>query len=376
MSEPLPRVEPGVAPPPTPREWAVAGGLYLLTCLSVWTTYGFFWNGGPPWRDVGAAREAGAFALGLMTIFSAHEAGHYVVARRWGVRQSLPHFIPFPMAFGTLGAIIRLRSLPPSRAALLEIGAAGPLAGFVVACGVLVLALPDTVQITSPTLTVDWPPPIPPPLAATAPGLLDQALSTWPISMMFPMFEPGAQQLLILANPGVMDLLGLLVIGEAPGRYAELSALGMAGWAGCFLTAMNLLPIGQLDGGHVVHALSPRHAPRIGQVTLALVLLSGALWGGWLVWGLLLWKLGAHRGLQVARPEPPGRRAQWTAIGAALALAGCFMLQPLKAEVWGLLDLELRTPDGAVVSADEKRAWLQAAGAPAQPAPPTGEDAP
>lgn len=368
MSEPLPRGEPGVAPPPTPREWAVAGGLYLLTCLSVWTTYGFFWNGGPPWRDAAAAREAGAFALGLMTIFTAHEAGHYVVARRWGVRQSLPHFIPFPMAFGTLGAIIRLRSLPPSRTALLEIGAAGPLAGFVVACGVLMVALPDTVEIATPTLTVSWPPPIPPPVADAAPGLLEQALATWPLSWLFPMIEPGAQQLLVLANPQAMDLIGLLVNGEAPGRYAELSALGMAGWAGCFLTAMNLLPIGQLDGGHVVNALYPRQAPRVGQVTLALVLLHGLLWGGWLVWGLLLWKLGAHRGVRVARPDPPSARAQWAAVGALLAFAGCFMPQPLKAEVWGLLELELRTPAGAVVSAEEKRAWLQAAGAATQQA--------
>ena len=373
MSEPIPRVESGVAPPPTPREWAVAGALYLLTCLSVWATYGFFWNGGAPWRDAAAAREAAAFAVGLMTIFTAHEAGHYVVARRWGIRQSLPHFIPFPMAFGTLGAIIRLKSIPPSRAALLEVGAAGPIAGFVVACVVLAIALPDTVQVAAPTIIADWPPPIEALPAPEPPGTLDAIMATWPLSWMFPPIEPGAQQLIVMANPGAMDLIGWLVLGEPPGRYAQLSALGMAGWAGCFLTAMNLLPIGQLDGGHVVNALFPRAAPRVAQITTLLLCFAGLLWAGWWLWILVLWKLGAHRGVRVPLPDAPGQRAIWAAVVAVWAFAGCFMPQPLRAEAWSLIDLELRTPAGVVVSDDEKRAWMDAVGF---PAPPPEEGAP
>lgn len=345
-------------PPPTAREWATAGGLYLLTWLSVWLTYGFFWMGRPAWQDSATAWEAFTFAAGLMTIFSAHEAGHYLVARRWGVWQSLPRFIPFPMAFGTLGAIIRLRSVPPNRSALLEIGAAGPIAGFVVALGVMALSLPETEQALRPTITVLWPLPPPP-----APGLIDQVLATWPISVLVPMPGPLQTQLVVLANPLAMDVLGVALIGAPPGRYADLTALGMAGWAGCFLTAMNLLPIGQLDGGHVLHAITPRWAPVVSRSLLVLVLIGGYLWGGWIVWGVVLWKLGASRGVVLASSPPPRARARVAALGAAIALVGCFMPQPLRTEIWSYADLTLENEEGRVISEDELRAWLDSAGA-------------
>ena len=348
----------GARSTPSARAWAIALGLYCATWFSVWATYGFFWNGGPPWASASAAIEAFTFAAGLMTIFTAHEAGHYLVARRWGVRQSLPHFIPFPMAFGTLGAIIRLRSAPPNRSALLEIGAAGPIAGFVVALVVLVLAMPDTVQIAEPTLQVPWPlPPLP---APQPPGALEAVLSTWPLSVVFPVPPADALQLVVLANPLVMDLVGILVIGAAPGRYAELSPLGMAAWAGCFLTAMNLLPIGQLDGGHVLHALSPKHASKISAAVLVLVVCAGVLWGGWLVWGLLLRVMGAHRGVVLLDGDPPRRMSIAAAAGALLSWVGCVMPQPLVPESWPIHTIRLQTEDGRVISDAEKAAWLDA----------------
>ena len=360
----------GPLPPPTAAELARAGGLFLLTLCSMWWSYGFWWRGASPWTDAEIAKDAAMFAAGMMAIFAAHEAGHYIVARRHGMEQSLPHFIPFPLAFGTLGAIIRLRTLPPSRAALLEMGAAGPLAGFVVAVGVMWMGLPGTIEHSAPELVSAWPPPELQP----EPGILDpvwarldQLLAWGPIADLLPEPEPPGLSLMVMANPGLMDVVGGLRLGAAPGRYSELSALGFAGWAGCFLTAMNLLPIGQLDGGHVVNALLPRHARRIGQVALGLAVVGGLLWGGWVFWGLLVWKMGAHRGLPVDPRGPLTSRAKLVAIAVLVAFFGCFMPQPFKMEHWSLMDITVRTPEGLEVSAAEKQAFIEALGQVAAP---------
>ena len=347
--------------PPTPAEWARALGLFVLTLFSVWWSYGFWWRGAAPWTDSAIALDAARFAAGMMTIFAAHEAGHYIVARRHGMEQSLPHFIPFPLAFGTLGAIIRLRTLPPSRAALLEMGAAGPLSGFAVAIGVMWLGLPATVDHAVPELVAAWPPPE---LVAEPSALdpvwnaLDGLLSAEPLASLLPTVEPNSMSLMVMANPGLMDVVGWARLGAAPGRYCELSALGFAGWAGCFLTAMNLLPIGQLDGGHVANALFPRHARRIGQVAMGFAAIGGLLWGGWVIWALLLWKMGAHRGLPVDPDGPLTTRAKLVAAAIAVAFAACFMPQPFKMESWNIMDMTVLTPEGVEITAEQKRAYL------------------
>ena len=365
MSEGPPTAAQAAPRPPTPVEWVRASTLFLLTLCSVWWSYGYWWRGAAPWTDPEIALDAARFAGGMMAIFAAHEAGHYVVARRHGMEQSLPHFIPFPLAFGTLGAIIRLRTLPPSRAALLEMGAAGPLAGFVVAIGVLWLGLPGTVEHSLPELVTEWPPPayVPEPsIFDPIWAAVERILSSEPFASLLGVEEPSSMPMMIMANPSLMDLVGALRLGAPPGRYAELSALGFAGWAGCFLTAMNLLPIGQLDGGHVVNALLPKHARLIGRITLGLALLGGLLWGGWLFWGLLIWKMGAHRGLPVDPEGPLTRRAKWVAAAVLIAFIGCFMPQPFKMEGWSLMDMTVRTPEGAEVTEDEKRAFLDGHG--------------
>ena len=129
--------------------------LFVATFACVFLVYGFQWTGSNPLTDADSATASAKFAGALMAILLAHEMAHYWVARAHGFALSLPYFLPFPAAFGTFGAIIRLRSLPPSRTGLLEMGAAGPIAGFVVAAVAIVAGLPGTVEHAAPELTWD-----------------------------------------------------------------------------------------------------------------------------------------------------------------------------------------------------------------------------
>lgn len=317
------------------RELRTAVALFCATWVSVYATYGWLWSAdGDPWSWGQTALDSAVFAVALMAILLAHELGHWFVARRHGFALSLPYFIPFPAGFGTFGAIIRLQSLPSSRTALLEMGAAGPLAGMVVAVACLVLGLPAT-EAGPPIM-----PPLPEVIASPSAtvgavaDLVDTVLAWGPLAWLGARVSPpvpaGHLPVLIFNNPPVMDLLGASILGAPPGRFDTLGPLALAGWVGCFLTALNLVPIGQLDGGHVMNALAPRHAGRISRVVLGLVLSAGVLWTGWLVWGVLLWMLGAWHSLDVPDSPPLSRRALWIAGVTAVVFALTFRAQPLE----------------------------------------------
>ncbi|MFH0900098.1 MAG: site-2 protease family protein [Pseudomonadota bacterium] len=179
-----------------------------------------------------------AFAATLMAILLTHEMGHYLMARRHGVDASLPYFIPLPLAFGTLGAVIRMRSPIKRRDALMDIGAAGPLAGLAVALPLLLLGL--------------WQSPV-----------VDTSLqdSAW-----------------IEGNSILYILLKLLAKGlylPADGFDVQLGPVAMAAWAGMLVTFINLLPIGQLDGGHVAVAFfGDQHERRSPWLHLGLLLVG------------------------------------------------------------------------------------------------------
>ena len=183
--------------------------------------------------DPATARGAGKFAAGLMGILLAHEMGHYLVARRHGFRLSLPYFLPAPMAFGTFGAIIRLKSLPRDRTGLLEMGAAGPLSGFLVALVLLVVGLPHSndpgmIELILPPGVDALPLP-----ALPVEHWMDAWLERPPLSWILPELPPpDTLPFTIMANPPVMDLLGWLLLGAPPGRYASLDPFAMAGWVG------------------------------------------------------------------------------------------------------------------------------------------------
>ncbi|MBB4639690.1 site-2 protease family protein [Longimicrobium terrae] len=203
------------------------------------------------------------FSLPLLCILGAHEAGHWALARRHGMDVSPPWFLPAPpllSPIGTFGAFIRIRSPLINRAALLDMGAAGPLAGFVLAVPVylagLMMSQPLAQRFSGASLAV-----------MTGDGAL-------------PLGESILLHVLRAATP----------MGHAP--LVLLHPLAAAGWFGLFFTALNLFPISQLDGGHVVYSLSPRAHRVASRATLALLLGMGWLYTGWWFWAGLVLMIG------------------------------------------------------------------------------------
>ncbi|UCG38691.1 MAG: site-2 protease family protein, partial [bacterium] len=169
---------------------------------------------------------------------------------------TLPYFIPAPTIIGTLGAVIRIKGAIWDRRALLDIGVAGPLAGFAVAFPALVVG--------------------------------------FHLSRVVPVEQGGVH--LILGDSLLVILMSKLVVGTVPeGMDVLLHPVGFAGWLGMFVTSLNLLPVWQLDGGHIVKALFPEHSDRIARVVhLALVVMGGLFWLGWLLLALLLVFVGVR----------------------------------------------------------------------------------
>jgi hypothetical protein len=218
------------------------------------------------------------FSASLMLILLAHEMGHYLYCVHYGVDATLPFFIPFPSLIGTMGAFIRIRSPIRSRTALFDIGIAGPIAGFVVACGVLLAALGFSR------------------VAPAAPPATDA------IVIHYPLIFTLAQRLLVSLG---------LVHGAAalPLETVLLHPMAFAAWGGMFATSLNLLPGGQLDGGHIVFSIAPR-AHRFVSRLVILVLIPMAVyrWAGWLLWAVLL-EISSFRHPQVAEwPKVSGKR--------------------------------------------------------------------
>jgi membrane-associated protease RseP (regulator of RpoE activity) len=222
------------------------------------------------------------FAATLMLILLAHELGHYITARRHDVQASLPYFIPAPTLIGTLGAFIRIRSRIPSRRALFDIGVAGPIAGFALAVPALIWG----------TMLSRW-----------EPNLARASDLQLGYPQLFRLLAPLAQHGAIRATFSVVDIY--------------LHPVAIAAWVGLFATALNLLPGGQLDGGHLVYALWPGAHKWISRgLVVALLAMSPFLWPGWLLWAGMLLSFGRrHPYVPEAEKLGPMRAAL-----AALAL--------------------------------------------------------
>jgi membrane-associated protease RseP (regulator of RpoE activity) len=222
------------------------------------------------------------FAMALMAILLAHETGHYLVAKRYGIDASPPYFLPAPPWWnfvGTFGAFIRLRSPVVDRQQLLDVGAAGPWAGFAVALIVLAVGLSASQPV--PALETD------------APQLV--MIGGTPLYLGDSLVMAAARKLF------------------AGGAVVLLHPLALAGWLGILVTALNLLPLGQLDGGHVLYALLGGRQSWVGLGTWLTLLLLGFWFWGWWVWAAFTIILGrgnlAHPPvLDRFRRIPPNRR--------------------------------------------------------------------
>ncbi len=209
------------------------------------------------------------FSVPLLLILGAHELGHYAMARRHGMDVSPPYFVPAPWmvsVIGTFGAFIRLRSPLLNRTVLLDVGAAGPIVSFLLSIPAVALGLAWSRTVADPP--------------AWAQGVrIGLAVD---------------DQLLLMGEPAIFTLLrALSPVGDA--ALVALHPLAFAGWLGFFFTALNLFPVSQLDGGHVVFALSRRWHQLVGVLTVALLLALSWLWVGWMVWAVLVMVIGRGR---------------------------------------------------------------------------------
>ncbi len=197
------------------------------------------------------------YALAIIAILGIHELGHYLTARYYKIRSTLPYFIPVPFFLGTFGAFIQMRSPVPNRKALFDLSIAGPIAGFIVTLPLLIwgLAHSRVIAITEKT------------------GLLN----------------PDA---LNPQNSILLAILSKLALGsQLTAKSAiDLHPVAVAGFLGLIVTALNLMPVGQLDGGHIIHAMfGQRTAIIIGQVSRLLLLLLSLVQPEFFIWAIMLW---------------------------------------------------------------------------------------
>lgn len=257
VAPPVPAVKPS-------RLW-LALLLFALTVASTVYVGGqdLNWETGQPFFNLGAGL---AFSAALLTILLAHELGHFLVARREGVAVSYPIFIPMPIfLLGTLGAFIAIKEPVPNRRALLAIGIAGPLAGLVVAIPVLLIGL-----ALSPVRN----------MAEVQAALPNIGFWTEGNSLLY-----AAAKLLVFGR--------FLPSG---GEDVYMHPVALAGWAGLLVTGLNLLPAGQLDGGHIFFALFGARAAQIMSMVVAVALLGlGFLWNGWFLWAVMVALLAQQR---------------------------------------------------------------------------------
>jgi len=289
-------------PPPSayrPRWWLHI----LLLCATLFTTtfFGALFAGNIPEELANlplltlATRtrfllEGLSFSLPLLTILLSHELGHYIVCRIHGLAATPPFFIPVPFGIGTMGALIRIKEPLRNKRQLLDVGAAGPIAGFVALLPFLVWGV------------------------ATS--------SVTPL--------PQGSEYLYFGEPLAFKLVAhVLHPGMGPGEDLLLNPIGFAAWFGLLITALNMLPFAQLDGGHVAYALFGRWHRRAVWPLWSLLFVLGFRWIGWWIWAIIALVMGVRhpRMWDEDRPLDPRRRlVAWIAF---LIFLLCFMPQPI-----------------------------------------------
>src|SRR5579859_224152 len=263
--------------------------MFALTVISVWFTgITYSYNGPQPATALGWLQLLPSgipFVLSMLGILLAHEFGHYLAARYHKVAVTLPYFIPFPLSpFVTMGAFIQLKSPPTNRRVLLDIGFAGPLAGFIVAVPVLIIGL-----LTSPVSPI--PKVIPPGVGMSFEG--NSILYVLAKFLVFGKLLPTPASYGGL--PPLLYMLRYYILGiPAPlgGSDVMLNSVAWAGWSGLLVTGLNLIPAGQLDGGHALYVLVGRNARRLVPVIIVVLIALGFVWTGWLLWAAIIFFLG------------------------------------------------------------------------------------
>lgn len=239
--------------PPQERVKLIHIVLFVITFITT-TFFGALMEGGDALTLPGFLKGV-PYSTSLMAVLLIHEMGHFVTSKYYSVNVSYPYFIPAPNFIGTFGAFIKMKSPIPTRRALFDIGFAGPFVGFVAS------------------------------LVAVYFGL------KWSKVMPIKEIPEGSIK---LGSCIVFDAMVKLVKGNIPsGHELYLGPVAFAGWLGLFVTAMNLIPIGQTDGGHILYAISGRYHSLFALFfTIGLMFLGAFIWPGWLFWALIITLIG------------------------------------------------------------------------------------
>jgi membrane-associated protease RseP (regulator of RpoE activity) len=286
--------------------------LFILTGISVVFAGSFFEYRGPLTSDFNqvlpfllpALYRGMAFAASLLAILLAHEFGHFFAARYHRSAVTLPYFIPFPFSpFGTMGAFIQLKEPPKNKRILLDIGIAGPLAGLVVAIPLLFLGLYLSQTDKLPLILGQG-------QAFSLEG--NSLLYLFIKFIVFGELLPAPVNLAGI-NP-LIYWLRYFFTGQ-PVPYGALDVLlhpvAWAGWAGLLITALNLIPAGQLDGGHILYSLFGKRSRILLPFVLVALIILGTVWSGWWLWAFLIFMLGRMHAepLDQITPLDPRRKA-------------------------------------------------------------------
>lgn len=264
--------------------------LFFITFIAV-IFAGAFQYGVNPFTDISEAYKGLPFALVLMAILLSHEMGHFLVSKHHDVVATLPYFIPAPNILGTFGAFIRMKSPIPDRNALVDIGAAGPLAGFLVALPALIIGI-----------------------------------------KLSPLVPIASLSGITLGDSLLVKLLSFLIRPDIPAGYEiGLNPIAFAGWIGMFVTAMNLIPIGQLDGGHIAYALFGKWYNAIARLALITLVVMG-IWGWevWLFWALIILILGIRHPSPMDPYQPLDTKRRIIGIIAMIILIITFIPMPFS----------------------------------------------
>ena len=237
------------------------------------------------------------YSASILAILGAHEFGHYYACRYYRVDASLPYFLPAPLPLtGTLGAFIRIRQTIPGKRELFDIGIAGPIAGFLVAVPVLLVGMS---------------------LSRVAP------------------LPPNTSGFVELGEPLLFKAIAYLFYGTPPEGYSiNMHPMAFAAWFGLLATALNLFPIGQLDGGHISYAVLGRASTFVTLITVAALIGLTFVSSSWLVWTVLtvvmLVTFGPRHPKTIDEDIPLDRPRLWLAVAAAVMFIVCFTPAPIE----------------------------------------------
>ena len=230
------------------------------------------------------------FSITLMSILLAHELGHFLACRYYRVNATAPFFIPFPAPIGTFGAFIRIRAPIYSKRTLFDIAVAGPLAGFF-------LVLPALAVGTA------W--------SKVIPGIAEQG------EMLF-------------GVPLIVRLLEIAIFPGVPSSDIYLHPIARAAWVGVLATALNLLPIGQLDGGHILYSFAGERTRVLSRILVALLIPLGLIYSySWLIWAAFLFFFGM-RHPAIFDPTPLDRTRKWLGWISLIIFLLCFTVEPIR----------------------------------------------